>query len=109
MPKPGPEMKELRDLVGTWTSEEKYEVSPFMPTGGTGHGSARRQGPGGFSVLMELRSKSSMGSFSGHGVLTWDANAKAYKMAWVDSMNLGIVVETGHKEGAQFRLPQVKR
>src|SRR5438034_656690 len=31
MPKPAPEMKELRGMIGTWTSDEQYEVSPFMP------------------------------------------------------------------------------
>jgi hypothetical protein len=100
MPKPGPEMKELRSFIGTWTSEETYEVSPFMPSGGTGTGTnTTRLGPGGFSILMEIRSKSAMGPFTGHGVISWDPNEKAYKMAWVDSMTPGMVVETGHKEG----------
>ncbi len=100
MPKPAPEMKELRSMIGSWTSDEQYEVSPFMPAGGTGSGtSTARLGPGGFSVLLEVRSKNAMGSFTGHGVFTWDANDKAYKSSWVDSMTPGLLVETGHKEG----------
>jgi Protein of unknown function (DUF1579) len=100
MPKPGQEMKDIRDLVGTWATEEKYEQSPFMPSGGTGTGSnTTRLGPGGFSLLMDQRSKNAMGSFNGHGIIVWDANAKAYKMVWVDSMTPGVVTETGHKEG----------
>lgn len=100
MPKPGPEMKDLRDLVGTWTSDEKYEASPMMPSGGTGGGTTTiRSGPGGFSIVMEVRSKNAMGSFAGHGVITWDQTAKAYKYSWVDSMTPGMVLETGHKQG----------
>ena len=100
MPKPAAEMKELRELMGTWTSDEKFEPSPFMPAGGTGTGTnTARLGPGGFSVLMEQRSKSAMGAFAGHGVFTWDPNEKAYKFVWADSMSPGVVIETGHKEG----------
>ena len=100
MPKPAAEMKELRALVGTWSSDETFEPSPFMP-GGTATGTNTvRLGPGGFTVLMEQRSKSAtMGSFAGHGVLTWDPNEKAYKTVWADSMTPGVTVDTGHKEG----------
>ena len=99
-PKPAPEMKELRDLIGTWTSDEKFEVSPFMPSGGTGSGTNTvRLGPGGFTVVMDQRSKSAMGTFTGHGILTWDPNEKAYKTVWADSMTPGVMTETGHKEG----------
>src|SRR5262249_24864239 len=46
------------------------------------------------------RSKMSNGmSFTGHGVLTWDPNEKAYKMVWADSMTPGVMTTTGHKEG----------
>src|SRR5213593_4596580 len=77
MPKPAPEMKELRDLIGSWTTDEQFEASPWMPSGGTGTGvNTVRLGPGGFTVLMEQRSKSAMGSFTGHGVFTWDPNDK---------------------------------
>src|SRR5256885_17210997 len=72
MPKPGPEMKELRDLIGSWTTDEKFEQTPFMPAG-TGAGvNTTRLGPGGFSVIMDQRSKGSMGSFTGHGRFAWD-------------------------------------
>jgi hypothetical protein len=100
MPKPAAEMKELRALIGTWTTDEKFEPSPMMAAGGTGTGTNTvRLGPGGFTVLMEQRSKSAMGNFSGHGVMTWDPNAKAYKFVWADSMSPGVVIETGKKDG----------
>ncbi len=99
-PKPAPEMKDLRDMIGTWTTDEKFEVSPFMPSGGTGSGTSTfRLGPGGFTLLMDQRSKSAMGTFSGHGILTWDPNEKIYKSVWVDSMTPGLLTETGRKEG----------
>jgi hypothetical protein len=99
-PKPAAEMKDLRDLVGTWKSDEKFDPSPFMPAGGSASGvNTVRLGPGGFSVLMEQKSKSAMGDFVGHGVMTWDPNEKAYKTVWTDSMTPGLVVTTGRKQG----------
>jgi hypothetical protein len=101
MAKPSPEMKELRYLIGTWNTDEKFEASPMMPNGGSATGvNTVRSGPGGFSVLMEQRSKSAMGSFTGHGVMSWDPESKAYKFAWTDSMTPGMMLETGHLEGA---------
>lgn len=100
MPKPAPEMKDLRDFIGTWSSDETFQPSPWMPSGGTGSGTNTvRSGPGGFTVLMEQRSKSAMGPFAGHGVLTWDPNEKTYKFVWADSMSPGVMIETGRKEG----------
>jgi len=40
-----------------------------------------------------------MGSFSGHGVYSWDGDEKVYKVAWVDNMTPGLASETGKKEG----------
>jgi hypothetical protein len=99
MPKPAPEMKDLRALAGTWTTDEAYEASAMGPAG-TGSGTNTvRLGPGGFSVLVDQRSKGSMGSFTGHGIYSWDPDQKAYKAAWTDSMSPGLVTQTGHKEG----------
>ena len=102
MPKPAPEMKELRDMIGVWATDEKFEQTSFMPAGTATGTNTVRLGPGGFSVLMEQRSKSSMGPFTGHGVYTWDATGNTYKFIWVDSMTPGMVVETGRKEGANL-------
>jgi hypothetical protein len=99
MPKPAAEMKDLRALVGTWNTEETFEQTPMMPAGTATGTNTVRLGPGGFTVLMEERSKGSLGVFSGHGVLTWDPNEKAYKTYWSDSMTPGVTISTGHKEG----------
>src|SRR6059036_740991 len=49
MPKPAAEMKELRDFIGVWMTDEKIEPSPMGPAG-TGAGTnTTRLGPGGFS------------------------------------------------------------
>jgi len=95
-------MKELRDMIGVWATDEKFEQTPFMPDGTATGTNTVRLGPGGFSILMEQRSKSPMGPFTGHGVFTWDANGNVYKSTWVDSMTPGMVVETGRKEGANL-------
>jgi hypothetical protein len=93
-------MKVLTDFVGTWATEETFEKSPMMPEGGSATGiGTTRLGPGGFSVLIDQNSKTSMGAFRGHGVQTWDPNEKVYKMIWVDSMMPGAIIETGRKEG----------
>lgn len=87
-------------MLRTGTSEETFESTPWMPAGGTGTGeNVTHLGPGGFSILMDQHSKSTMGSFRGHGVMTWDPNEKAYRFVWADSMSPGVVIETGHKEG----------
>ena len=99
MPKPAAEMKDLHALVGAWNTEETFEQTPMMPAGTATGTNTVRLGPGGFTVLMEERSKGSLGAFWGHGVLTWDPNEKAYKTYWSDSMTPGVTISTGHKEG----------
>ena len=88
-PKPAPEMQKLiKAFAGTWTTAEKFEPSPMMPKGGSSKGMATfRPGPGGMSVLEEYKSPhGAMGPFMGHGVIWWDADSKAYKSLWCDSM-----------------------
>ena len=100
LPGPAPEMKELREMIGTWTIEEAFEPSPMMPNSGTGTGTfTARLGPGGFTVLMDLQDKTTMGASSGHGMVTWDPTEKAYGFLWVSSDTPGFQILTGHKEG----------
>jgi uncharacterized protein DUF1579 len=91
MMKPSPEMQELSKMVvGTWSSAEKQEPSPWAPKGATGKGTAVfKNGPGGLSVIQDYKSSSGMGGFAGHGVLWWDAQARGYKGIWCDSMTPG--------------------
>ena len=53
-------------VVGTWSSAEKQEPSPWAPKGATGRGTAVfKNGPGGLSVIQDYKSSSGMGSFAG--------------------------------------------
>ena len=86
MAKPSPEMQKLSKMVvGTWSAAEKHEPSPWAPKGATGKGTAVfKNGPGGLSLVQDYKSSSSMGSFSGHGIMWWDAQAGGFKGVWCD-------------------------
>jgi len=89
MSKPSPEMQKLsKTFVGTWSSSEKHEPSPWAPKGATGKGTAVfKSGPGGLSLVQDYKSSSTMmGAFAGHGVMWWDAKAGGFKGVWCDSM-----------------------
>jgi hypothetical protein len=91
MAKPSPEMQKLSKMVvGTWSTTEKHEPSPWAPKGATGRGTVVfKNGPGGLSLVQDYKSSSSMGSFAGHGVMWWDAKAGGYQGIWCDSMTPG--------------------
>jgi hypothetical protein len=100
LPKPGPEMARLKALVGTWHVEETVEPSVMGP-GGKGHGVAHtHMGPGGFSFMVDYKSAAGpMKGFHGQGVVAWDADAKLYRQAWVDSMAPALMTSTGSWQG----------
>jgi hypothetical protein len=100
-PRPAPEARELRDFVGVWNTAETYEKIEGMMPGGEGTSvETITLGPGGYSVVMHIRSVTSpMGPFRAVGILVWSVEDKEYKFAWVDSMTPGLTVERGHKEG----------
>ena len=101
-PKPAPEARELRELVGTWKTQDTVEKAEGMMVPG-GEGASTETitlGPGGYSVVMHVRSTSGpMANFRGVGVLAWNPEESEYKFAWVESMMPGLAVATGHKEG----------
>jgi hypothetical protein len=84
------EMAKLTKMfVGTWTVDEKFEAVPEMgpeAQAGTGKGSeVVKAGPAGNSLIGDFKSHSTMGAFSGHGVIWWDAKAGVYHSLWCDS------------------------
>ena len=87
MPKPSPQIEKLAGkIVGTWNTNEDFEVSEMMPKGGKGHGTAViKKGPGGLSVTEDYHSRGGMGAFAGHGVFWWDDKANGYKSVWCDN------------------------
>lgn len=53
---PGPEVQNL--MLGTWSTQVKYEPTAEMPNGGAGSGTEIwRLGPGGLSVIEEYHEK----------------------------------------------------
>ncbi|HXN22446.1 MAG TPA: DUF1579 family protein [Candidatus Dormibacteraeota bacterium] len=87
--KPSPEIqKVIKMFGGMWSTSEKIEASEFMPQGGTGSGTdSMKAGPGGNSLVNDYRSRGSMGSFAGHGIIFWDAKRQAFSSVWCDSMS----------------------
>ena len=92
--KQSPEMAKLvKMFAGTWAADEKFEAVPEMgpeAQAGTGKGTeVVRAGPAGNSLIADFKSRSSMGPFSGHGVIWWDAKAGVYRSLWCDSEGPG--------------------
>ncbi|HSA94266.1 MAG TPA: DUF1579 family protein [Terriglobales bacterium] len=100
-PKPAPEMEKLaKMMVGTWSSAEKHEPSPFSPAGGTGKGVFKvTLGPGGHSLVEQYNSRGSLGKFNGHGMTYWDPKDKVYRSVWCDNFTPTCDVSVGHWEG----------
>ncbi|MGH9493066.1 MAG: DUF1579 family protein [Terriglobales bacterium] len=104
--KQSPEMAKLAKMfVGTWAVDEKFEAIPEMgpeSQAGTGKGTeVVRAGPAGNSLIVDFKARSTMGPFSGHGVIWWDAKAGVYRSLWCDSEGPGgcDVGATGKWEG----------
>jgi len=97
MTKPAAEMQKLiKTFSGTWNTSETFEKNEMMPEGGTGHGSSTfKAGPGGLSMIQDYKSHGKMGTFAGHGVTWWDADAQGYKSVWCDSMAAKCQVANG--------------
>ena len=100
MPKPGPEMDKLQPLVGSFRVDEHHEASAMGPAGLSSGFSHVSEGPGGLSLIIDYTTLvGPMRGMKGHGIIAWDAEAKAYKQAWTDSMGPMIVMSTGAWEG----------
>jgi len=104
--KQSPEMAKLTKMfVGNWVADEKFEAMPEMgpeAVAGTGKGSeVIKAGPAGNSLIADFKSTSTMGPFSGHGVIWWDAKAGVYRSLWCDSEGPGgcDATATGKWEG----------
>lgn len=87
LPKPSPELEKLsKVMVGTWTTDEKFEANDFMPAG-TGKGSeTTRLGPGGLSLVSDYHSKNVMGEVHGHGMIWWDPKEQVFRNLWCDNV-----------------------
>ena len=106
---PSPEMQKLFNaFLGTWPVTEKIEPSETMLNGGAGEGTeVYRAGPGGASMIEEIRLKEPSGEISGLGVVWWDVKGQGYKAVWCNSQNPNgciLMVHLAKWEGDQFVL-----
>lgn len=80
----GPEVQNL--MLGTWSTQVKYEPTSEMPNGGTGAGTEIwRPGPGGRSVIEEYHERNEKGEVEGLAVARWDAKAQGQRFVWCDN------------------------
>jgi hypothetical protein len=85
---PGPDVQNL--MLGSWSTQVKYEPTAEMPNGGMGSGTEIwRPGPGGLSVIEEYREKNEKGEVEGLGVAWWDAKAQGQRFVWCENSNHG--------------------
>lgn len=100
-PKAAPEFEKIAKLfMGRWRISEKHEPSPWLASGGQGAGMETVTfGPGRMSLIADYRSSGPMGPFQGHGIFTWDGQAKIYRSAWTDNLGGMLSIRTGKFEG----------
>jgi hypothetical protein len=95
------EMERLRYMIGVWDVKEHWEhVEGFAPGGDGTAVETITSGPGGMSFIMDY--KATGGPFPmyvAHGMLSWELDLKAYRMAWAQPIWPGISIESGHFEG----------
>lgn len=72
-------------VLGSWAVRESHEASDMGPAGSSAGTALFRKGPGGFSIIENLRTTGSQGRFEGLGITWWDARQQAYKTVWCDS------------------------
>lgn len=106
MPRPGIEHERLHVLAGDWTGTEKIHPSPFDPQGGAAEGIVEnRVALDGFALVQHYEQRrGGAASFTGHGVMTWDAPSGSYRMHWWDSMGTPVSEFVGGFEGDRLVL-----
>lgn len=87
MPKPAPEMAQLKFFDGNWTCTGTMSASPFGPGGKMTSSVRTHSDLGGFWESGVVKGTSpGMPPFEGMFHMTWDPAAKHHVMFWVDNM-----------------------
>ena len=86
MPKPGPEVKRLAYFVGTWKTDGDIKPNAMMPAGKMTSTDKCEWFPGGFQVVIHSTGKSPMGASHGLGIISYNAEDKAYSYYGIDNM-----------------------
>jgi hypothetical protein len=86
-PKPGPEVKKMAAMIGTWTTTYDMKPMPGMSPGGKGTSTSTCVWTaGGFGVsCTEKLDMGAMGKTTGVSLMFYDAEAKNYVHSEVDS------------------------
>lgn len=93
---PGPEHQKLHYFEGTWKGDLTLKASMFRDESKTTSEAQYRKILKGFFMeydYVQKPSKAYPEAYAGRGILNWDAEAKAYRMAWYDSIGK---VQVGH-------------
>jgi hypothetical protein len=91
MPTVGSEQKKLNELwTGTWRGEERLWPSEWDPKGGAAFGTwVVHPSLDGFSLVIDYtEERDGKVAYRGHGIHTWDPNAKTFLAYWFD--NIGV-------------------
>lgn len=104
MPKPGAEHQALSIFAGTWKGVDTMPPSPWSPQMSTADGHIiNKPALGGFSVLQDyVQTQGGETRYEGHGVFTWEAEAREYVMYWFDSMGSPVNVFRGNVSGSTW-------
>jgi hypothetical protein len=90
-PKPGPELKKLDVLAGSWTVEGDIKPGPMGPGGKMTEAEKCEWMEGGYFLVCHVDYKSSMGNGYGMGVMGYSKDDKAYTYhefnSWGESMD----------------------
>jgi hypothetical protein len=101
MPNPGPGHARLRQLEGLWEGEETMHPSQWDPAGGTAEGRMwSRVALDGFALVSDYEQRrDGRVTYSGHGVMSFDARSANYLLHWLDCMGGPVEIFTGQFAG----------
>lgn len=99
---PGPELRRMQPLVGSWSIETKFHVIPSSPNEGSGKGHITfRWTLNAFFLSCDYHSVSDRGPYSGHCMFTYDEPDGVYRYWWFDSRGGGQEFAGHWNEGAK--------
>jgi hypothetical protein len=103
----------IHALSGEWSTEEIYDPSDLLPTGGTGHSrDTYRAGPARMSVVQEYHGNGAAGKSWGTGIIWWEPQDHGFHFVWCDTYTLDrgcrVSSQVGNWEGDDFILTNVR-
>jgi hypothetical protein len=89
-PKPGPEIKKLNELVGTWDCMCEAKGKTSMGT------MTYKMGLGGLWLLEQFQGEFEGKKFEGMGCMSYDSAKKNYVAVWIDSTSTTPMASEGN-------------